>query len=543
MSTSFSKSGTIVDVINRRIFPGTIHVVEGKISRVIEDPRPKTTDYILPGFIDSHIHIESSMVIPSEFARLATVHGTIATISDPHEIANVLGIDGVRFMIENGKLVPFHFYFGAPSCVPATRFETAGAVLSATEIEELLTTDGLKYLSEMMNFPGVLNKDPEVMKKIEVARKLGKPVDGHAPGLIGEHAKQYAAAGISTDHECVTLDEALGKISCGMKILIREGSAAKNYEALHYLLKSHPDKVMFCSDDKHPHELVEGHINQIVKRSVALGYDLMDVLRAACYHPIEHYGLDVGLLRPYDPADFIVVKDLKDFEVIETFIKGIKVAEKGKALIKPISSDTPNRFHATPKKTEDFFLDDSPLSTQVIIAEDGQLITHSKTVSDIHQKDILKLTVVNRYKDAKPALAYIQNFGLKRGAIASCVAHDSHNIIAVGCTDDEICEAVNLLIKHQGGLSAVDGKVSKVLPLPVAGIMTNEDGYKVAREYAAIDQFAKDLGSPLGAPYMTLSFMALLVIPELKLSDKGLFDVKAFKLISLREQARLLEKK
>jgi len=301
-------------------------------------------------------------------------------------------------------------------------------------------------------------------------------------------------------------------------------------------LKSYPNKVMFCSDDKHPHELVKGHINLIVKRSVDLGYELMDVLRAACYHPVEHYGLDVGLLRPYDHADFIVVKDLTNFEVVETYIKGIKVAENGTALIKPISSDTPNHFHATLKKPEDFFLADS-LSTHVIIAEDGQLITHGKTVSDVHQKDILKLTVVNRYKDAAPALAYIQNFGLKRGAIASCVAHDSHNIIAVGCSDEEICAAVNLLIENKGGLAAVDGNVKKVLALPVAGIMTNKDGYSVAREYAEIDQFAKDLGSPLGAPYMTLSFMALLVIPELKLSDKGLFDVQAFKFVSLHGQA------
>jgi adenine deaminase len=539
MNTSFTRSGNIVDILNRRVFPGTVHVVEGKIARVIEDPQAKTSEFILPGFIDAHIHIESSMVIPSEFARLATVHGTVATISDPHEIANVLGVKGIRFMIENGKKVPFHFYFGASSCVPATQFETAGAAISARDIEELFMTDKLKYLSEMMNFPGVLNRDPEVMKKIEIARRLGRPVDGHAPGLKGEKAQHYAEAGITTDHECVEYEEAVDKIKCGMKILIREGSAAKNFEALHPLLRIYPAKVMFCSDDKHPHELVEGHINLLVRRSIDLGYDLMDVLRAACVHPIEHYNLEVGLLRPYDNADFIIVNNLRDFDVKETYIKGIKVAEKGRPLIESVYSDTPNHFNAKSKSPQDFAIVESQLSTHVIVAEDGQLITHSQLVSDVHGKDILKLAVVNRYQDAKPAIGYIKNFGLKRGAIASCVAHDSHNIIAVGCSDEEICEAVNLLIKNKGGLSAVDGKENRVLALPVAGIMTNEDGYRVAEEYASIDHFAKELGSALAAPYMTLSFMALLVIPELKLSDKGLFDVQAFQFIPLHVKDKI----
>lgn len=535
MGNSFTRSGTIVDIINRRLFPGTVHVVEGKISKITEDAAPKSPEYILPGFIDSHIHIESSMMIPSEFARIAAVHGTVATVSDPHEIGNVLGIDGIRFMIENGKKVPFHFYFGASSCVPATQFETAGANISAKEIEELFTKDKLHYLSEIMNFPGVLNKDPEVMKKIEIAHKLGKPIDGHAPGLKGDKAKAYASAGITTDHECVELDEALDKIKFGMKILIREGSAAKNYEALHPLLDMYPEKVMFCSDDKHPHELLEGHLNLIVKRSTALGYDLMNVLRAACYNPIEHYHLDVGLLRPYDNADFIVVKDLKDFDVLETYVKGIKVADKGKPLIQSVSSDTPNQFNSGFKKPSDFLLEESNSATRVIVAEDGQLITHSELLNDVNSGNILKLAVVNRYANAKPGLGYVKNFGLKRGAIASCVAHDSHNIIVVGCNDEDICNAVNLIVKHKGGLSAVDGDRSMVLRLPVAGIMTNEDGYKAGKEYAEIDRMAKELGSTLTAPYMTLSFMALLVIPELKLSDKGLFDVGTFKFVNLHQ--------
>lgn len=539
------KSGYIVDIVNRNIFPGTVHVEAGKISAITLDSAPKTEDYILPGFIDSHIHIESSMLIPSEFARLATVHGTVATVSDPHEIGNVLGIDGVRYMIENGKKVPFHFYFGAPSCVPATQFETAGAAISSHGIESLFKKDGLKYLSEMMNFPGVLFKDPEVMEKIAIAHKLGKPVDGHAPGLRGKQAKDYVSAGISTDHECYTLDEALEKIQYGMHIIIREGSAAKNYEALHSLIKQFPEMVMFCSDDKHPHELVDGHINELVKRSVnEKKYDLMDVLRCASYNPIKHYKLDVGLLQTNDSADFIVVNNLTDFTVLETYIKGEKVAEKGKTLIRSSKAAAPNNFHTSPKKTSDFEIAAAGTHIQTIQPEDGQLITRSvlfpayivdhKLQSDI-SKDLLKLTVINRYQDVKPAVAFTHNFGLKKGAIASCIAHDSHNIIAVGTNDEEITAAVNLIIKHKGGISAVNGTEQHVLPLPVAGIMSAEDGYVVAKKYAEMDHFAKSLGTHLSAPFMTLSFMALLVIPELKLSDKGLFDGKAFTFVPLQK--------
>lgn len=543
---NFSRSGYIVDIINRKIFPGTVKVENGRIAQIIHDEVPKIQDYILPGFVDAHVHIESSMVVPSEFARLATVHGTVATVSDPHEIGNVLGVDGIRYMIANGKQVPFHFFFGASSCVPATGFETAGALISEKEIETLFKEDGLKYLSEMMNFPGVLNKDPEVMKKIEIAHKLGKPVDGHAPGLKGTKAEKYAAAGISTDHECFEIDEALGKIKFGMQILIREGSAAKNYEALHPLIKQFPEKVMFCSDDKHPHELVKGHINELVKRSVTeCHYDLMDVLRIASYNPIKHYKLEVGLLQPNDPADFIVVDNLTDFNVLETYIKGQKVAEKGKTFICSIKAETPNQFKATPKTPKDFEIEAKGSQIFVIQPEDGQLITHGqevsapvlngKLVSDI-KRDILKIAVLNRYEaSSKPAIGFIQNFGLKRGAIASCIAHDSHNLIAVGCDDEDLCAAVNLLIKHKGGIAAVDGARQMALPLPVAGIMSHEDGYVVAEKYSRIDKFAKELGTSLQAPFMTLSFMALLVIPELKLSDKGLFDGKKFAFVPLQK--------
>lgn len=543
---AFSRSGMIVDIINRKIFPGTVDIADGKIARIQQDAKAKSNNYILPGFIDAHIHIESSMLIPSEFARLASVHGTVATVSDPHEIGNVLGVPGIRYMIRNGSQVPFHFYFGASSCVPATQFETAGAVIAPKDIETLFEVDKLKYLSEMMNYPGVLHRDPVVMEKIRIAKSFGLPVDGHAPGLRGRDAEQYIAAGISTDHECFTLEEALDKIKYGMRIIIREGSAAKNYEALHPLIKMYPEKVMFCSDDKHPHELVEGHINLLVKRSIVeKGYDTMDVLRAASLNPIAHYKLEVGLLQPNDLADFIIVDNLNNFNVLETFVKGECIAQRGKTLIKSVAAETPNHFAASPKKVTDFNLPATEKNIRVIIAEEGQLITGEKTfpakivnnalVSDT-ANDILKLTVVNRYQNAKPAVAFIKNFGLKSGAIASCIAHDSHNIIVVGCTDEEICDAVNVLIENKGGIAIVNGKEKYALTLPVAGIMSNEDGYIVAKKYSDIDRKAKEIGSTLYAPFMTLSFMALLVIPTLKLSDKGLFDGQSFSFVPLQKK-------
>lgn len=534
----FTISGNIVDVKGKKIFPGTLTVNNGIISAVSPSEKKDDQPYILPGFIDSHVHVESSMLVPSEFARLAVTHGTVATISDPHEIGNVLGVDGVRYMIHNGSQVPFHFFFGVPSCVPATSFETAGATISADEIRSLFKDDYLKYLSEMMNYPGVLHRDPLVMEKILVAKEMGVPVDGHAPGLKGADAANYISAGISTDHECFTLEEAMDKLKCGMKIIIREGSAAKNYEALHPLIKSHPESVMFCSDDKHPHELVRGHINELVKRSIVNhGYDTMDVLRCACYNPILHYKLDVGFLQLGQPADFIVVDNLRDFNVLQTYINGKLVAENGKTLIEPVENGVVNQFNTSPKKVEDFLLEGAEGPIKVIQALNGELITKAflakakvhnhHLVADV-ERDILKLAVVNRYQDAPVAVAFINGFGLKQGALASCIAHDSHNIIAVGVSDQEICDAVNGIIANKGGIAvSCEGDI-EVLPLPVGGIMSPLDGYTVAQRYSELDKKAKELGTSLYAPFMTLSFMALLVIPSLKLSDKGLFDGTTF---------------
>ncbi len=536
-------SGTIVDPLNRVIFPGTITVEKGIITKIIRDKTPQGKGFLLPGFIDSHIHIESSMIIPSEFARLCTPHGTVATVSDPHEIGNVLGVPGVDFMIQNALKVPFHFYFGAPSCVPATFLETSGAVITAEDIEGLFKKYDLKYLSEMMNYPGVIDRNPEVMAKIEVAKKYGKPIDGHAPGIVGEPIRKYASAGIITDHECFVLEEALDKLQCGMSILIREGSAAKNFEALHSLISLHPERVMLCSDDKHPHDLVKGHINQLVQRAIfEKQHALMDVLQAACVNPISHYKLDVGLLQEGQSADFIRIDSLETFNVLETYIKGILVAKEGKTTIASIPSETPNHFNVSPKKSSDFTVQaEGSGQIKVIVAIDGQLITEmaiengtivdSAVIAD-PQRDILKIAVVNRYHDAPVSVGFIKNFGLKQGAIGSCVAHDSHNIIVVGCSDEAIARVVNLIIENKGGIALIDDKgLSTSLPLPVGGIMSNEEGSEVAKKYTAIEKESKKLGTTLYDPFMTLSFMALLVIPKIKMSDRGVFDGEKFTFI------------
>lgn len=544
---SFSKTGYITDILNKNIFFGSIEVEDGiiKIIKIAEGEPEKDCPFILPGFIDSHVHIESSMLVPSEFARLAVVHGTVATISDPHEIANVCGLAGVQYMIDNGNTVPFKFNFGAPSCVPATSFETAGAELTAADVDILLQHPEIKYLSEMMNFPGVLTRDPEVLNKIASAKKYNKPVDGHAPGLRGDAAKQYIDAGISTDHECFTAGEALEKLQYGMKILIREGSAAKNFEALADLLHDHFENMMLCSDDKHPDSLADGHINTLCARAVAKNIDVFKVLQAACINPVLHYKMDVGLLKQGDKADFIIVEDLQNFKVLETYIDGNLVAKDGLSLIKAEKATIINQFDCLLCSPENFKIP-APAGSDamhVIEAMDGQLITNKALyapsvhngflITDI-KEDVLKIAVVNRYKKAPVAIAFIKNFGLKRGAIASSVAHDSHNIVAIGVDDISLCQAVNLIINEQGGISAVNGIQEHLLGLPIAGLMSNLDGYHVAKRYTEIDRFVKEeLVSTLAAPFMTLSFMALLVIPHLKLSDKGLFDGDTFSFIDV----------
>jgi len=533
--------GNIVDILNKRIFKGEVCLENRQIS-AIREVNHEVENYILPGFVDAHIHIESSMVVPSEFAKIAVLHGTVATVSDPHEIANVLGVQGVDFMIENGKKVPLKFNFGAPSCVPATSFESAGAVINADDIKLMMENPDINYLAEMMNYPGVLLDDEEVLQKIEHAKNNNKPIDGHAPGLRGDDVTKYIAAGISTDHECFRYDEALEKLQKGMKILIREGSAAKNFEALIDLLPEHYNNMMFCSDDKHPDDLLLGHINQLCERAVAKGMDIFKVLQAACVNPVKHYNLEVGLLQVGDPADFILVDNLKEFNVLETYINGELVAKNGKSFVKSVPFEVLNNFNTDIKKVADFRLASSSKKIRVIEALDGELVTNNIEADSLivdgnlvsnTATDVLKMTVVNRYKNETPSIAFIKNFGIKEGAIASSVGHDSHNIIAIGVSDEAICKAVNLIIENKGGVCAVTKTTEKVVALPVAGIMSDQPAEIIGNAYAALDAMAKEMGSTLRAPYMSLSFMALLVIPSLKLSDKGLFDGNAFKFTSL----------
>ncbi|MGB0429803.1 MAG: adenine deaminase [Bacteroidia bacterium] len=530
--------GNIVDVVNKRIIKGSVAWQNDKIIAINEHDTD-SNKYILPGLVDAHIHIESSMLIPSEFARMAVVHGTVATVSDPHEIANVMGVEGVHYMIKNGKKVPFHFHFGAPSCVPATAFETAGATIDSNEISNLLASDDIYYLAEMMNYPGVLFKDDEVMKKIAYAKQIGKPIDGHAPGLMGVKAKQYIDAGISTDHECFTIEEALNKLKYGMKIIIREGSAAKNFEALIDLFDDYANSLMFCSDDKHPDDLINGHINQLILRALAKGKNKFDVLRACTLNPVKHYNLNNGLLQIGDNADFIVINNFEEFKLEKTFINGQLVAKNGESLITKITETPINNFECAHITSAQLKLTLKTGKQRCISILDQQIITAEYVLE--HQggtfepdvaNDLLKIVVVNRYSNAPVAKAIVHNSTLKQGAIASSVAHDSHNIIAIGTNDNDIANAVNAVIDEKGGVAAAGMGAQKIVALPVAGLMTHKNGFEIAKQYEQLSHWVKsELGCQLTAPYMTLSFLALLVIPKLKLSDKGLFDGNKFEFV------------
>ncbi|MCB2197347.1 MAG: adenine deaminase [Bacteroidetes bacterium] len=534
-------SGKLVDIVQRRIYNAEVTISDGQIKK-IEEVDQSQENYIIPGLVDSHVHIESSMLIPTSFARAAVKNGTVATVSDPHEIANVMGVKGVEYMIENGKKSPFKFYFGAPSCVPATPFETSGAVINAEQIKTLMSNPDIYYLAEMMNFPGVIYNDEEVLKKINYAHAANKPIDGHAPGLSGEGLQKYADQNISTDHECTTVDEAVDKIKKGIIIQIREGSAAKDFENLFPLIKSHPDKIMFCTDDCHPDDLVKGHINKIISRAVKKGADVFDVITAATKTPKEHYKLNNGLLQKGDPADIVLVDNLEEFNPIQTYIDGKLVYDKNEVLIEKTKEKPINNFNCSTIKTEDILVKNQGEHIQVIVAKDGDLLTgketitpsvqNGKIIADIN-RDILKIVVVNRYRDEKPQVGFIKNFNLKKGAIAGSIAHDSHNIIAIGTNDQDIVKAVNTIIENKGGITAVEGDHSKSLVLNVGGLMSTQEADEVADKYHQAHAMAKDFGSDLTAPFMTMAFMALLVIPELKIGDKGLFDVSKFEFTSL----------
>lgn len=532
--------GRLIDIHERRIYPARIET-EGRLIKRIEPVDDCDEVYIMPGLIDAHIHIESSMLVPGYFSMAAVSRGTTGVVADPHEIANVLGRKGVDFMIDDAERVPLKFYFGAPSCVPATALESSGAAVSPEEIEDLFNKKRVKFLGEMMNFPGVVAGDEEVMRKIQIARSKNLVVDGHAPGLSGEALEKYVAAGISTDHECSDIKEAQEKLSLGMKILIREGSAARNLDSLKKLIKSEPKNVMLCSDDLHPEMLVRRHLDRIVADLVKQGFDLFNVLACCTVNPVEHYGLDCGLLRPGDPADFIIVNSPSEMKILSTWIEGEEVFDGNKALFSYSGPEPVNNFNSSEIDASMIKVRRLGNNLRVIEAYDGRLITGSglalsgtgEFAEADQERDILKLVVKDRYKDAPPSTAFIRGFGIKNCAFASSVAHDSHNIICAGTSDELIVDAINAVIRMKGGMAVVRPGKTLTLRLPVAGIMSDLPAADVASEYEELTAFVAESGCRMSAPFMTLSFMALLVIPELKLSDRGLFDFRKFALVPL----------
>jgi len=533
-------SGRVIDIFRRNIYPAEIEISGKAITRV---SRSESCDdvYIMPGLIDAHIHIESSMVTPGNFALTAVSRGTTGVVADPHEIANVLGIRGVDFMMDDAEKVPLKFYFGAPSCVPATSFESSGAIIGPSEIEALFRQGRVKFLAEMMNFPGVISGDGDVIRKIATARNFNCVIDGHAPRLTGEELKRYVESGISTDHECTDLSEAKEKISLGMKILIREGSAARNLDSLKELINSDPDKVMLCSDDLHPEMLTRRHLDRIVADLITQGFDIFDVIRSCTFNPVMHYGLNNGLLRPGDQADFIIVNDPREMKVLSTWIDGEKVFDDGKALFSYHGPVPVNNFCCSEIDAGMIRVKREGQNIRVIEAFDGELLTRGvlagagdgEFVEADQEADLLKLVVKDRYRNAPPSTAFIRGFGIKDAAFASSVAHDSHNIIGVGTSDDYITKAINSVIRMKGGMSVVNGNDIHSLPLPVAGIMSDLPVEPVASQYEELSEYVINSGCRMKAPFMTLSFMALLVIPELKLSDRGLFDTARFSLVPL----------
>ena len=549
-----SFKGHIVDVVRREIFDGELVVDREQITEV---KRCELGDgkwpYFLPGFIDSHIHIESSMVVPSRFARIAVTHGTIGVIADPHEIGNVMGIEGIDFMIRSGNEAQFNFCFGAPSCVPAVggEIETSGAVISADDIEQLMQRDDIGFLGEMMNYPGVLSGDKEVLRKIEAARRNGKPVDGHAPGLKGEQRSQYAAAGITTDHECSTLEEGRACIKAGMKVIIREGSAAKDYQLLSPLIAESPDMVMLCTDDCHPDDFVRGHINSIVKRALADGYQLWDVLQVACVNAQRHYHKNWGLLQKGDPATFICTDSLTPhFRVERTMIRGKEAFNYNANLPRDLferdtltaDAEFPNKFVAAPITEKDIFMDiKSGDTVHVIYASDGSLLTQHDEIKvsgnplfDSHYPwtKVQKIVVYNRYQPgAKPVVGLVRGFGIREGALAGSVAHDCHNIVAIGSNDEYLVRAINRVIEMKGGQVVVGADEMLDIPLPIAGLMAPLSGHEVAFRTLLLHDMVKRIGCPMKSPFITMAFMCLPVIPDIKITDRHLMDTKQMSII------------
>ncbi len=530
--------GQLVDVVNGKIVPSRVVMEGGKFTEIVTLPEAPNR-YLLPGFIDSHIHIESSQLCPSRFAEAAVPHGTTAVISDPHEIANVLGMKGVELMLEDSAKVPLRTFLTAPSCVPATQYERSGATIGVAEIESMLKDQRFVGLGEVMDVQGVLNDDPRIISKIKAAKAFWKGIDGHCPGLVGKDLVKYINAGMRTDHESLTSDEAEEKYFLGMWIQVREGSASRDLRSLMPFAKAH--ECMLVSDDLRAKDLVNGHLDVLLRKAVALGMPPMHAIRAVTAWPAWHYNLPGGSVAVGRTADLVIVEDLRNFKVLQVFIEGKLVAEDGVPLF--LAEPRTNGLGILPR---DLVADDLLLpaegeraSVRVIEAvpdriESGSLVTELPVregcVRAMPEQDVLHLALVNRYVDERPVLGFIKGFGLKRGAMATSVAHDSHHILAVGASVDDMAKAINA-VSRSGGYAVCDDNVISALPLEVAGLMSTSPARVVAQKENDLVELLASMGCKLPAPFMTLSFQSLLVVPELKIGDRGLFDTRRMEVV------------
>ena len=543
----------IVNVFSGEIIPGSIAVAKGYIIGFGSYPAKRVVNmkgrFVAPGFIDAHVHIESSMSCPTEFARSVLPHGTTTVAADPHEIANVLGAEGIGYMIDSSKDQPVNIYFTLPSCVPATDMETSGAKLGADDLLPFMDNCRIIALGEVMNFPGVICRDNEVLRKIEGMKKQIKPVDGHAPGLTGRDLYAYISAGIFSDHECTTEKEAKEKLNAGMHIMIREGTGAKNLEDLLPIInRQTARRVMWCTDDRHPHDIIkEGHIDYIVRSAIRMGLDPVIAIQMATINPAEYFGLNhVGAIAPGRQADLVVFSDIKNPVIEEVYFRGNLAAKEGK-MLPEIKRPAPLNIRSSMNidiAKIDFSIPALSRQARVIEVISDQIVTGqslikvavsgNSAVSDI-KRDILKIAVVERHKGThNTGMGFARGFGLKQGALASSVAHDSHNIIIVGTNDEDMKTALEAVVKMGGGLAAAgNGKILAALPLPIAGLMSLQPLKTIKEKLDNLINISREFGSSLSDPFMTLSFLALPVIPELKITDKGLVDVSKFRIVPL----------
>ncbi len=533
--------GNILNIYTDEIYPGEIEIEKGVIQS-IREVSSFFNEIIVPGFIDSHIHIESSKLTPSRFAEIALKHGTTSVVADPHEIANVMGLEGIEYMLNDARNSPLKFNFAAPSCVPTTEYETAGATIDSNVIDDLLRKDEFVSLGEVMDYNGVIEGKEDLIAKIESAKKHKKPIDGHAPLVTGEDLQKYVKYGIDTDHECTSKREAAEKRRMGVKIMIREGSESHMLEEL-----LHSDADFIVSDDICAEDLIDGHIDKLLRKAVSLGMDAFEALKLVTINPAKHYNLNVGSITPGKQADLVFIDNLEDFNVKRVIVDGNTIYKKQKLLYRANPMPVKTTLKITPKTAEDFDVkaqdeNHKSATVNVINVEDNTIISsHDTAKLSIDRntvipsvfEDILKISVIERYGGNTIANGFVHGFNIKNGAIASSVSHDSHNIIAVGTNSQYIAEATNKIIENKGGLVAMSNKEMIDLPLPIAGLMSDKSANVVSKVSSSLNELVSSMGCTLSSPYTTLSFLALPVVPSIKITNKGLFDVDANKFIDV----------